>query len=197
MLAAAMLHDVLDAARAAGLAGVAAVLAGASVTTSGVTVLPDPGSGLIAAARAGIRAAVAAGAGTVVVLPGDIPLVRPEDIAALATVRGPRAVVVVPDRHGAGTNALVLHPPDAIEPAFGPRSAARHLRAARAAGILPQRVIDERLGLDVDTPDDLAELARRRPGGRMRVVLDRLRVAGAATAVQRERADPGGRRAPA
>jgi len=65
----------------------------------------------------------------------------------------------VGDRHGTGTNALVLSPPDAIKPSFGPDSLARHTAAAEAAG-LPHRVEDvPSLAHDVDTPEDLAALA--------------------------------------
>ncbi len=65
-----------------------------------------------------------------------------------------REVVIVPDRHGTGTNALLLTPPDAIEPAFGPGSFARHRELAGTAGVaeLPS------LTLDIDTPEDLATL---------------------------------------
>jgi 2-phospho-L-lactate guanylyltransferase len=70
-------------------------------------------------------------------------------------------VVIVPDRHGTGTNGLLLTPPDAIEPAFGPGSCERHRALAHAAGA---RCLIERpasLLLDVDTGDDLAALADR------------------------------------
>jgi 2-phospho-L-lactate guanylyltransferase len=62
--------------------------------------------------------------------------------------------VIVPDRHGTGTNALLLTPPDVIEPSFGPGSFARHRELAGTASVaeLPS------LLLDVDTPDDLATL---------------------------------------
>jgi 2-phospho-L-lactate/phosphoenolpyruvate guanylyltransferase len=68
-------------------------------------------------------------------------------------------VAIVPDRHLAGTNALVLSPPDAIEPSFGPGSLARHTAAARAAGLDYSVERVPTLMLDVDTPEDLAELA--------------------------------------
>ena len=43
------------------------------------------------------------------------------------------ASAVIPDRHGTGTNGLLMSPADAIGPAFGPGSCDRHLdRAARA-----------------------------------------------------------------
>jgi 2-phospho-L-lactate guanylyltransferase len=67
----------------------------------------------------------------------------------------------VPDRHGTGTNGLLLTPPDAISPSFGPGSFERHRALALAAG-LPCRV--ERppsLLLDIDTGADLAALRER------------------------------------
>ena len=42
--------------------------------------------------------------------------------------------MIVPDRHGSGTNALLLDPPTVITPAFGPGSFARHAALAAAAG---------------------------------------------------------------
>jgi 2-phospho-L-lactate guanylyltransferase len=70
-------------------------------------------------------------------------------------------VVIVPDRHGTGTNGLLLSPPDAIAPSFGPGSFERHRALALAAG-MPCRV--ERppsLLLDIDTGADLAVLRER------------------------------------
>jgi 2-phospho-L-lactate guanylyltransferase len=68
-------------------------------------------------------------------------------------------VAIVPDRHGEGTNALVITPPGAFEPSFGPGSRLRHEAAARRKGI-EHKVLDvPSLRLDVDTPEDLQELA--------------------------------------
>jgi 2-phospho-L-lactate guanylyltransferase len=65
---------------------------------------------------------------------------------------------VVPDRHGSGTNALVLTPPDVLAPAFGPGSRERHVQRAQEHGV-PVEVVDvPTLGLDVDTLDDLDAL---------------------------------------
>ncbi len=68
-------------------------------------------------------------------------------------------MTVVPDRHGTGTNALLLSPPDAIGPAFGPDSCARHADRARRLGheLAVERL--DSLALDLDTPDDLAAMA--------------------------------------
>ncbi len=67
-------------------------------------------------------------------------------------------MTIVPDRHGTGTNALLLSPPDVIEPAFGPGSRERHEELAAAAGV-PCSVEElPTLALDVDTAEDLIAL---------------------------------------
>ena len=98
----------------------------------------------------------------------------------------PRAgVVIVPDRHGAGTNALLICPPEAVEPAFGPGSFARHAALAHAAGARVRIGRLPSLELDVDTPGDLAALRTAlaaRAGGapRTRALLDGIASAHAA-----------------
>lgn len=169
-LAQAMFSDVLGTLRRVpGLDEIAVVTsdrtAESAASAQRVTVLHDSAqAGQSHAALIGIRHALDAGYDRVLLVPGDTPLLQPGELAGL--IAGSRAVVVVPDRHGTGTNALVLSPPDAIEPAFGPDSLARHVAAAEAADV-PHRV--ERvsgLELDVDTPEDLAELAAALEGRR-------------------------------
>jgi 2-phospho-L-lactate guanylyltransferase len=131
-------------------------------------VVADPGEGgHSAAALAGIARAEATGAGCVALLPGDCPLLDPRELDRLLTGIPERYVGIVPDRHGTGTNALVLSPPAAIAPAFGEGSCARHVAAAREAGV-PFGVEEvSSLGLDLDTPADLIALTRElesRPG---------------------------------
>jgi 2-phospho-L-lactate guanylyltransferase len=69
-----------------------------------------------------------------------------------------RSALIVPDRHGTGTNALLLTPPEAMTPAFGEGSCQRHVEHARADSTEPEVVNLSSLALDVDTPEDLAEL---------------------------------------
>lgn len=135
---------------------------------AGAAVVPDPDEGgHVGAALAGIEAAVAGGAGRVVLLPGDCPLLDPRELDRLLTGMPERYVAVVPDRHGEGTNALALSPPDAIPPAFGEGSRARHVALAREAGV-PYGVEElPSLALDLDTPADIVALTRElsaRPG---------------------------------
>jgi len=91
------------------------------------------------------------------VLPADLPGVTASDVAsviAAGDAAGSPSVVLAPDRHGRGTNALLLDPPDAIDPAFGGDSRAGHAWLAASADI-PFVEVSGLLDLDVDTPEDL------------------------------------------
>jgi 2-phospho-L-lactate guanylyltransferase len=179
-LALAMLVDVLAGCAGVRLSMILAVvdtpIGRAVAEARGAWALLDPGGGMNAAVEAGLRSAASAGAGTVLVLPGDIPLARPDDLRALLAAAGDseRAVIVAPDRAGVGTNALVVRPPGIIRPVFGPASAARHLAAGRLAGAVVGRAKLPTLGLDIDTPADLAALCEQRPGGATGQALSRL-----------------------
>jgi len=102
--------------------------------------------------------AIAAGADAILVVPIDLPLVSPdalgELLAPLAAPERP-VVVLVPDRHGRGTNALLVAPPDAIEFAFGGDSRAAHADGAAGAGARLVELAGGPLELDLDTPEDL------------------------------------------
>jgi 2-phospho-L-lactate/phosphoenolpyruvate guanylyltransferase len=168
-LAAAMVADVLDAlARVPEIDEVLVVTAAPVEARAGVRIVHDPDeAGQSAAALLGIEAA--AGAGRVLLVPGDCPALDPGEVSAL--LAHDDGVVIVPDRHGTGTNALLLTPPTVMEPAFGEGSFARHTALARAAGASVRAVEVRSLGLDVDTPDDLAALRRALaawPGGAVR-----------------------------
>ena len=122
-------------------------------------VLGDPEeSGQSTAASIGVRWALENAVERVALVPGDTPLLEPAELTEL--IAAPQDIVIVPDRAGTGTNALVLSPPDAIEPSFGPDSLARHEAAARASGHTWTIAEAPSLMHDVDTSDDLHELAR-------------------------------------
>jgi 2-phospho-L-lactate guanylyltransferase len=100
--------------------------------------------------------ALAAGAGAILIVPIDLPAITPDAVDAVArTLDDPRRplVAIVADRHGRGTNALLIAPPDAIEPCFGGDSHAAHVAAAEAAGAVLVE-LDGPLTTDLDTPDD-------------------------------------------
>jgi 2-phospho-L-lactate guanylyltransferase len=175
-LIAAMVADVLEAIGAARMIERTIVVsqepeAAALAAAAGAELVTDfEDSSHVAASLAGIAAAEAAGAACVALLPGDCPLLDPRELDKMLTGVPDPYVAVIPDRHGAGTNALVLAPPSAIEPSFGEGSRDRHVAAARAAGI-PYGVEElPSLGLDLDTPADIVALTMRveRGGGAKR-----------------------------
>ena len=113
------------------------------------------------------RDSACAEATALLVLPADLPEISAEaidrlvDAAGSAAARAPdRAVVVlVPDRHGTGTNALLVAPPNAIPFRFGEGSRAAHAAEAAAAGASYVELTGP-LSFDVDTPEDLLEADR-------------------------------------
>ena len=155
-LAEAMVGDVLDALAQVPELDVVVVSCEPRVQAT----VPDPvEAGHNSAALLGIREAVARGAERVLLVPGDCPALDPGEVREL--LRSRAGVTIVPDRHGTGTNALLLAPPDVILPAFGPGSFERHLELAGDDVAVAR---PPSLTHDVDTPDDLRSLATL-PGG--------------------------------
>jgi 2-phospho-L-lactate/phosphoenolpyruvate guanylyltransferase len=139
----------------------------------------DAEAGQSPASRIGIARAIETGATRVLLVPGDCPALDPAELGALLERPLEPGLTIVPDRHGSGTNALLLTPPDVIEPAFGPASRERHEQAAIAAGISWSVEEVPTLALDVDTADDLEALrralaARRGGAAHTRGMLSRL-----------------------
>ncbi len=154
----------------------------AAIATPGVieviVVSPDP-EALRVANAAGARpllqqsrglnpafqeARAASGGDRLLLLPADLPTITPADVAevlAAGDAAGTPSVVLAPDRHRRGTNALLLDPPDAIDPAFGGDSRAGHAWLAESADVAFVELAGV-LELDLDTPEDLllAEHAR-------------------------------------
>ena len=173
-LAQAMFSDVIASLRRTQRVEAIAVVTADVVATAvahgeRVTVLPDDlQDGQSAAALIGIRYAVAAGYDRVVLVPGDTPLLDAVELDALLDrcERDGLAAAIVADRHGTGTNALVLAPPEAMRPSFGPGSFDRHLALAAEAGIEHRPEPIASLAHDVDTPEDLTALAEALEGTR-------------------------------
>jgi 2-phospho-L-lactate guanylyltransferase len=173
-LVVAMATRTLAATRdARGIAGTVLVTADPAAadlaTRFGARTLVQRLPGLNAALREARALAVNLGATAILVLPIDLPAISPgvlenvladaadlgaTDAASTGGVRDRPLVLAVPDRHGGGTNALLVSPPAAIEPAFGEGSFAAHRAAAAGAGAAFRRH-EGPLTLDVDTGADL------------------------------------------
>jgi 2-phospho-L-lactate guanylyltransferase len=137
-------------------------------------------SGQSAAASLGLARAQADGFERALCVPGDCPTLDPGELAELLACET-REVVIVPDRHGSGTNGLLLAPPDALSPSFGPDSRARHEQLARDAGVSWRISQPASLLLDIDTGEDLAVLRERLAGERVRAPRTRAILARAGT----------------
>lgn len=129
----------------------------ALATELGARPLRQRDSGLNHGLAAARSEAIAAGASAILILPIDLPDVTPDAVDAVAAAARDTArplVAIVPDRHGRGTNALLIAPPDAIDLCFGGDSALAHEASARAIGARLV-ILGGPLALDLDTPDDL------------------------------------------
>jgi 2-phospho-L-lactate guanylyltransferase len=98
-------------------------------------------------------------------MPGDIPLVTPDEIDAVVAARqSPPSFTIVPARDEQGSNAVLCDPPAAVPLRFGEDSYFPHLAASRRVGIEPTIVRLPGIGLDIDHPDDLRAFQRAAPG---------------------------------
>jgi len=131
-------------------------------------VVEERASGQNPAARLGIEAAVKGGAGAVLLLSSDLPLVDAGVVERLLewADKLPRPVVVAAPATGrGGTNALYLAPPDVIDLHFGDDSLAKFEADARSRGVRFETYDSPELALDVDEPSDLAAFRERRRAG--------------------------------
>jgi 2-phospho-L-lactate guanylyltransferase len=114
------------------------------------------------AVMAAVRRFVREGRGGVLIVPGDIPFIAPDEVSRLIAAHGTSpAFSIVPAHDRRGSNAILMTPPDAVPLAFGNDSFYPHLDAARARGIEPTIVPMPGIGLDIDNPEDLALLMRQ------------------------------------
>ena len=130
-----MLEDVLAA-----LAGVESIDCVVVVTPDarvaalaqgrGATVVPEPGAEeLNAAIVSGIAYVGSRGVGQALVLPADVPLATSGELRSLIQSRGEQpGVTLAPSHDSNGTNGLLLAPPNAIAPCYGPGSYLQHCR---------------------------------------------------------------------
>ena len=169
-LALAMLEDVLDAiAAVTDLERCLLVTVDPDATTLarrlGARVLAKGATeGHTGAVMSAARMLEAEGADGFLTLPGDIPAVRPSEIATLlAAHRGTPAFTIAPSHDALGSNAVLCSPPGAVPLRFGDNSFFPHLEAARRARIEPTVLHLPGIALDIDTPEDLARFMALKP----------------------------------
>jgi 2-phospho-L-lactate guanylyltransferase len=165
-LAEAMFRDVLGALMSAsGLDLISIVTkdeqAIRTATEMGLLVIPEPENrGETEAVALATDVLIERGVQTMLVVPGDIPLITKEDVEAVIQAAPAADAVLVPAHDERGTNAVLLTPPNNLPLRFGNDSFGPHLESARALGLRTTVLHLPTVGLDIDTPADLAALAK-------------------------------------
>ena len=160
-----MLEDVLKATKSTPQIRQTVVVGADSETVKvaksfGAVSLAEVPLGLNEAIFEAIKWCVQKKAESVLILPADVPLVTPTDLNGILSLGEENAVVISPSRDGEGTNALLLKPPNCIKPFYGPRSFKRHINEASMRKIRFCAFESPRIGLDVDTIEDLIAFVR-------------------------------------
>lgn len=127
---------------------------------------PRADTGLNTAVGIGRDWAIAHWYQRMLVVSADLPTLAAADVRTLVGRSDP--VVIAPDRHGTGTNALLLRLEASDHETaiaggpftfgFGETSYNHHAEEARRLGLEAATIIAEGLQLDLDTPDDWSRL---------------------------------------
>jgi len=164
-LARAMFLHVLNIIHNSGIADFIGVISSdasvlALAQTNGFENISDHSLGYNEAIKRARSWAQMRGASALLILPADLPHLTTADIRTLKELAGksPQTIVISPDATESGTNALLLRPPDLIQPSFGPDSFNRHCALVRAVGIEPAIYRSPSIACDIDLPSDLDHL---------------------------------------
>ncbi|MGH7908589.1 MAG: 2-phospho-L-lactate guanylyltransferase [Thermodesulfobacteriota bacterium] len=115
------------------------------------------------------------GAESVLVIPGDAPLITPEDVDFILEKEKPlHSVILVPARDELGTNAILRKPPDVIPSRFGYDSFKKHIEEARERNIPYEIHKLPRVALDIDEPEDLSLFASQKSPSKTYRELERI-----------------------
>ena len=126
--------------------------------------LEDPGSDLNDSLAFALDRACKAEV-SAIYLPADLPFVTSADIDKVVRASGVgKTLTLSPAQQDGGTNAMLIPRCVPFPPRLGNDSFRRHKRQASALGIPYTVCLTEGLGLDLDTPDDMAQCDSLRPG---------------------------------
>lgn len=171
-LACAMLEDVLDAVAKGRHGEPAALVTGDSFALQLAeqhclqVIVDRQNLGETAAIEMATIEATARGANFTFVLPGDVPLIAPEEVAAVLASAPAQGCVIVPSRDHRGTNAVLRRPCDLFPLRFGNDSFLPHLASARATSADVVVLQLPGIALDIDRPEDLLQLMATGKGTR-------------------------------
>ena len=149
--------------------------------------------GLNKAVKIAIDHAQTSGYERLLVIHADLPLVQPQDIALF--FRDSSTIMISPSQDLDGTNALLLSPPNIIQPRYGRKSFDTHMALIHEMGWEPIVVKNARLALDIDTQEDLRRLCELMPGGETGMFLKRHEIRERLKAMEPAVSVPGGNQA--
>lgn len=159
MLTTAMLENVLDALKASTIPVVLVVSPDLAVQEIAdkysFSFLSPKETGLNPSLKEAVQWCMDKTAGSVLILPADIPLVSSEDIDRLVELGSEDSTVVLSPSGDGGTNAIYLNPPNLIPVCFGPKSFFQHVKEALDKGVTIRFHSSRRIMLDVDSENDL------------------------------------------
>ncbi len=191
LLAEAMLTDVVEAVEGwKGRPPVALVTSYPAAIrmarACGFEIIKDPENpGETGAIAMATQIAIERGAQETLVLPGDMPLLTSAELETVYAAAPAEGAVLVPSADKRGSNAVLRRPADLIPLRFGNDSFVPHREAARATG-KPVVVLElEGIGLDIDTPADLATLLSFPTRSRAQLLLEHWNIADRLTHAQR------------
>ncbi|NVM03194.1 MAG: 2-phospho-L-lactate guanylyltransferase [Candidatus Helarchaeota archaeon] len=94
---------------------------------------------------------------SVLIIPGDIPLITPIDIDQIFNYEiNPPTIIISPSIRRNGTNLLFLMPSNIIKIEYGEDSFQKHIEKARIIENLNLIIYNSRnIGLDIDLPEDI------------------------------------------
>jgi 2-phospho-L-lactate guanylyltransferase len=142
----------------------------------GVTTLQEKAYGLNKVIAQATSWCIQKDAESVLILPGDIPLLKPEDVNKMISLSSEEPCIVISPSRNEGTNALLLKPPNVIQPRFGPDSFRKHLSEASTQKVLSKVYSSNRISLDIDSVEDLKLLLKTERNTSSHKLLERINV---------------------
>jgi 2-phospho-L-lactate guanylyltransferase len=178
LLTVAMLKDVLKALKSSTVHQIVVISPDSTIqlitNKSDVNCLSENQSGLNQAIEQATKWCIQHQSDSSLILPADVPLVSPEDIAKIIELGSDAESLVLSSSRNGGTNALFRRPSDVIEACFGPKSYARHIKTAKDKRIEPKIYRSQRVSTDIDSEEDLRRFLEIKSNTLSRQFLERI-----------------------
>ncbi|MBV1869511.1 MAG: 5-amino-6-(D-ribitylamino)uracil--L-tyrosine 4-hydroxyphenyl transferase CofH [Gammaproteobacteria bacterium] len=101
------------------------------------------------------------GISRMLLVPGDLPLLRASELDKVLSFTSENSLTIVPSQDLEGSNCLVCTPPDCLPFSFGEQSFNRHLQLANNLHLKTKVAHLPGIGLDIDTEADLITLVNK------------------------------------